>query len=239
LIDMIFITGGARSGKSAFAEKLAREKGNGVTYIATAQISDNEMQARVSAHRKRRPAAWNTVESADNLPEAVAQALAAGGTVLVDCLTVYLANLLLKTTEPELFAQVGTPSPSGSASRCWRGQAELAPMAGQARLVAGQAEMVREQASLSACDAQASLATSGISRALEIEVDRLVETCRKGEEGTGDRLVIVSNEVGMGIVPQSAVGRLFRDVAGRANQKLAAAANEVYLCVSGIPLKVK
>lgn len=199
---MIFVTGGARSGKSGLAEKLAREQaaaaagsssaesagavdtedGAGaqaaVTYIATAEPRDGEMRERIAEHRERRPAGWRTVEAPDNLPDAVEEALDGDGIVLVDCLTVYISNLLMS---------------HGIASG------------------------------------------ERVKRAVDREMDELVEVCRSGD----GRVILVSNEVGMGIVPDNMLARTFRDVAGRANQKLAAAANEVYLCVSGIPMKVK
>jgi len=177
---MIFVTGGAKSGKSLLAERLADEKGEGdaVTYIATAEARDGEMRERIAEHRGRRPAGWRTVEAPGDLPGAVAGALADGGIVLVDCLTVYISNLLLNQG-----------------------------IAGGGR----------------------------VARAVDREMDELVEVCAKGN----GRVILVSNEVGMGIVPDNLLARTFRDIAGRANQKLAAAADEVYLCVSGIPVKVK
>lgn len=200
---MIFVTGGARSGKSGLAEKLARERAadaagssgavnadgvnadahdgsarTAVTYIATAEPRDGEMRERIAEHRERRPAGWRTVEAPANLSEAVEEALAGDGIVLVDCLTVYISNLLMN---------------QGIASG------------------------------------------ERVKRAVDREMDELVEVCRSGD----GRVILVSNEVGMGIVPDNMLARTFRDVAGRANQKLAAAADEVYLCVSGIPMKVK
>lgn len=177
-IPMIFVTGGARSGKSDFAEKLALERGGRVTYVATAQAGDGEMRARIAEHRARRPQGWDTVEVAEGLAEAVEAGLAGGGTVLVDCLTLYISQLLL--------------GPGG-------GAAEPA-----ASLVDG-------------------------------EIEKLAEICASANGA----VILVSNEVGMGIVPDNSLARAFRDIAGRANQKLASAADEVYLCVSGIPVKVK
>ncbi len=177
---MIFITGGARSGKSALAEKLALE-GGGVTYIATAEPGDAEMKARIDEHRRRRPPSWKTVEATRGLPGAIQQALEEGGTVLVDCLTVYLSNLL--TADPNIAA--------GGA----------------------------------------------MVKLFSDEVEQVAAACRL-ENGSG-KLIVVSNEVGLGIVPESPLGRFFRDVAGLANQKLAALADEVYLCVSGVPVRIK
>lgn len=178
---MILITGGARSGKSRLAEELAGRRAGPVTYIATAADGDEEMSERISEHRRRRPPGWRTVEAAAGLPEAVAAALAEpAATVLVDCLTVYLANLL---------------APAGA-----DGEASGADLAG-----------------------------------IEAEIGRLADACRAGN----GRVIVVSNEVGMGIVPDNPLARRFRDLAGRANQQLAAAADEVWLCVSGLPVKVK
>lgn len=176
---MIFVTGGARSGKSGLAEKMAGERGGAVTYIATARAGDDEMAERIASHRLRRPVGWETVEAPDDLPGVVEDALSSfEGTVLVDCLTVYISNVLLS---------------QGIASG------------------------------------------ERMKRAVDLEMDRMVEVCSAGN----GRVIVVSNEVGMGIVPDNSLARTFRDVAGRANQKLAAAAEEVYLCVSGIPMKVK
>ncbi|MBE0428294.1 MAG: bifunctional adenosylcobinamide kinase/adenosylcobinamide-phosphate guanylyltransferase [Thermoleophilia bacterium] len=178
---MIFITGGARSGKSSLAERLAREHGGRVTYIATARAGDAEMGDRIAGHRRRRPREWQTVEAYDDLPGAVEAALAGGGTVLVDCLTVYISNLLLSQGP-------------GSGMR--------------------------------------------LEKLVDGEMERLAGLCVSRSEGNG-RVILVSNEVGMGIVPDNALARVFRDLAGRANQKLAAVADEVYLCVSGLPVRVK
>lgn len=177
---MILITGGARSGKSRLAEELAGRQAGPVTYIATAAAGDEEMAERIAEHRRRRPPGWRTVEAAAGLPDAVSAALKEpAATVLVDCLTVYLANLL---------------APAGDAG-------------------------------------EPGLAAAGI----EEEIENLVAACRSGN----GRVIVVSNEVGMGIVPDNALARRFRDLAGQANQRLAAAADEVWLCVSGLSLKVK
>jgi len=181
--SLTFVTGGARSGKSGFAEQLAVQGGDPVIYIATAEPGDTEMRRRIEEHRRRRPGSWRTVEAPLDLPEAVTAALAGGGTVLVDCLTVYLSNLLLRDERIDLDAA---------------------------------------------------------SAAAERETGRLAALCSQdGAVADGSRLIIVSNEVGMGIVPDTELGRIFRDAAGRANQQLAAAAEAVYLCVSGISVRIK
>ena len=175
---MIFITGGARSGKSSFAEGLARDRRGEVTYIATAAAGDDEMRARITAHRARRPAGWKTVELDSGLSAEIESAVSGGGTVLVDCLTVYLSNRMLE--------QEFTDSRSGFAL-------------------------------------------------IEREVEELADTCACAIGS----VIVVSNEVGMGIVPDNPLARAFRDIAGRANQRMASSADAVYLCVAGIPVKVK
>ena len=103
------VLGGARSGKSAFAEKLAREFARPVTYIATAQAGDVEMTARIAHHRERRPAHWRTVETPLALADALAAHAVADGCVLVDCLTLWLTNLLFH--EQREFPDTGTIDP--------------------------------------------------------------------------------------------------------------------------------
>lgn len=175
---MIFVTGGARSGKSGFAERLASDRQDNVTFIATAAPGDEEMRSRIAEHRERRPRDWVTVELDSGLADAVEQAAGGGGTVLVDCLTVYISNRIL---------------------------------------------------------AQGFVNNKAIRDRIEREMDEVAAACARA----GGNLIVVSNEVGMGIVPDNSLARAFRDIAGRANQLLAAEADEVYLCVSGIPVRVK
>jgi adenosylcobinamide kinase / adenosylcobinamide-phosphate guanylyltransferase len=161
------VLGGARSGKSAFAERLAGECGEPVLYVATASAGDAEMAARIALHRAARPAGWRTVEIATGLAEHIRNNVQ---TVLVEDLTLLLSNLMAQD----------------------EGQAE-------ARAVAE------------------------VHAVLALEV----------------HAVIVSNEVGMGIVPPYPLGRLFRDALGRLNQSAAVACGEVYLLVAGLPLQLK
>ena len=176
---LTFILGGARSGKSAHAQKLAHEHGGeDVLFIATAQALDDEMRARIEAHRRDRPAAWRTLEAPRHSGEAIARA-GASAIVLVDCLTLLVSNVVLALPE------------SASAA-----QAEAAAVA---------------------------------------EVDELLATYRRGTASW----IVISNEVGLGLVPPYPVGRTYRDALGRANQRLAAEADEVLFMVAGIPMKVK
>ncbi|GFE60229.1 bifunctional adenosylcobinamide kinase/adenosylcobinamide-phosphate guanylyltransferase [Geobacter sp. AOG2] len=173
----IFITGGARSGKSRFAEELARQFGAPLGYLATAQTLDDEMEERVRKHRLRRGDAWQTVEEPLHLSQALVRCDDTCKAVLVDCLTLWLSNLLFHYEE----------------------QGE---------------------------DAEA--------RILE-DVHSLTATLRKMRTP----VIIVSNEVGQGIVPENRLARRFRDMAGQANQLLAAMADEAHVVISGIPLRLK
>lgn len=177
MAKIIFVTGGARSGKSSFAEKLALEFGAPLGYLATAQVLDGEMDDRVRRHRERRGAEWTAVEEPIQLAQALAGCDGNYQAVLVDCLTLWLSNLLFKY--------------EGSAENC--------------------EELISE------------------------DLQQLKNTL----QGMVTPVILVSNEVGMGIVPENALARMFRDIAGEANQFLAAVADEVHVVISGIPLKLK
>lgn len=176
--ELIFITGGARSGKSAWAERIASERASPVVYLATAEARDEEMAARIARHREQRPAAWTTVEAARGLAEALRPHLLPGGTILFDCLTLLASNIL--TAEP-------FPEETEAEAALW---AEL--------------------------------------KALE-------DVCA----AAGAALIVVSNELGQGLVPMEPLGRRYRDVVGRANQRLAARADRAWLVVSGYALDLK
>ncbi|MCI6086022.1 MAG: bifunctional adenosylcobinamide kinase/adenosylcobinamide-phosphate guanylyltransferase [Selenomonas sp.] len=178
---IILVTGGARSGKSAFAERFVAAHGQRIAYVATAQILDEEMRYRVALHKKRRPAAWTTYEAPFAAEGAIRQAAEAHDALLFDCLTVYFSNLLCSLTEDEL--------------------------ADEARVY----ELAQGAA------------------------DRLIAAA----EESGMTCVFVTNEVGAGIVPENKLARLYRDIAGLVNQQVAAAAEVVYLTVSGIPVDIK
>jgi len=163
---LTLVLGGARSGKSAYAEGLVMACPRPWLYLATAEVWDDGMAARIDLHRARRSDGWHTRDVPVALPEAIA---AARGPVLVDCLTLWLTNLIL---------------------------------------------------------AEADVAASG---------ERLAGACA---EAVGP-VVLVSNEVGLGIVPDNALARRFRDEAGRLHQRMAALADRVVLTVAGLPLTVK
>ena len=169
LPPVTLVLGGARSGKSSFAERIAVAHPRGCAYLATAEIGDAEMAERVRKHQARRAAHWRTVEVPLELGAAIVAETEQGAAVLVDCLTLWLSNLMAAGRDPE-------------------------------------AE------------------TEGLIRAL-------------GQ--AGGPVVFVSNEVGLGIVPDNALARAFRDHAGRMNQRLAEVSNTVFFVAAGLPLQLK
>jgi adenosylcobinamide kinase/adenosylcobinamide-phosphate guanylyltransferase len=174
-----FILGGARSGKSTYAENLARSAGGKVLYVATATAGDQEMADRIAAHRAARPAQWMTLEAPRQVGQAVIDFTPHPELVLVDCLTLLTSNILLSF-----------PDDTGM---------EI------------------------------------IQRAVDEEIDRILDAIQT----LNVPWIIVSNEVGLGLVPAYPLGRTYRDVLGRANQRLAASAGEVVFMVAGIPMRVK
>ena len=165
----LFVIGGARSGKSRYAQARAEAAGENPVFVATAEAFDDEMRARIAQHRADRDARWRTVEAPRDLPAAIDALNCSGAVVLVDCLTLWASNLLL-------------------------------------------------------ADADIPAATAGLCAA----IDRF-----KGS------LILVANEVGLGIVPDNALARRFRDAAGQLNQAVAASAHEVVLLAAGLPLTLK
>jgi adenosylcobinamide kinase/adenosylcobinamide-phosphate guanylyltransferase len=188
--ELILVLGGARSGKSRYAEELVRRLGERVLYVATAQPGDDEMAARIAIHRGSRPPGWSTLEAPLDVGAAVRSALEANPTdvVLLDCLTFLVTNCILQELP-------GSPSDE-------------------------------ELDSIDETAAQESIAA---------ELDGLLEAYR----ACGIPWIVVSNEVGMGLVPPYHLGRVFRDLQGWANQRLAAEADRVYLMVAGLPLDLK
>jgi adenosylcobinamide kinase/adenosylcobinamide-phosphate guanylyltransferase len=165
---LTLVLGGARSGKSRHAEALVTALPQPWFYIATGEPRDNEMAARIAEHRARRGAQWQTIEAPRDLAAALA-AVPAGAAVLIDCLTLWLSNVMLAGAD------------------------------------------------------------------VEAETGRF-EQALTGRTGP---VVLVANEVGLGIVPENALARRFRDAAGRLNQRLAIVADRVVLLVAGIAVKVK
>ena len=175
---IILVTGGARSGKSAFAERYAAALPGRHAYVATARIFDEEMAQRIAIHRKRRPSSWQTWEIPQDLTETMERLCQSSDVVLVDCLTLYFSNYL--------FAHDGEDD-----------------------------EAV-------------------IDGAL-VELQAVLAAFRQA----GVTAVLVTNELGCGIVPMEHVSRLYRDLMGKINQAAAAEADEVYLSVCGITTELK
>lgn len=167
--QVTLVLGGARSGKSAFAEDLIKQSGLSPVYIATSQIYDDEMQLRVDAHRARRGDEWTTVHAPDRLEKAIEDHSASGNGVLVDCLTLWVTNLMMSQAPID--------------ARC----------------------------------------------------DGLLKTL----SSVKNPVVLVSNEVGLGIVPDNKMARDFRDHAGQLHQRIAAVSKQVYFVAAGLPLTLK
>ena len=166
---LVLVLGGARSGKSIYAERLTCDSGLDTVYVATATPGDAEMAERIEEHRSRRGGSWRTIEAPDRLEEALRREAGEGRAVLVDCLTLWLTNIMLAGADTEARAR------------------SLAETAGR---------------------------LPGLR-------------------------VFVSNEVGLGLVPETSLGRRFRDAQGRLNQTMAAVADQVVFMAAGLPLMLK
>ncbi len=191
--SLILVTGGARSGKSTFAENLAEQSGKNVTYLATARVDDQEMRERVDRHRVRRPKTFCTVEEPLQ-PHLVLEDMAdSNSLVLLDCLTLLVSNRILADLD--------------------------------------QHGAIRQGEDIFADD---DILEAAGERVLEYMKTLSEAACKCPAE-----VVVVTNEVGMGIVPNYPVARVFRDYSGRSNQVVAAAADQVWLVVCGIPQRFK
>ena len=175
----ILIIGGARSGKSHFAQELALKAGGIVLFVATAEAGDEEMKQRIKAHRKARPSTWETIETTTHIGSQISQHIGKAQTVIIDCITLLINNIFLQHDE-EIDATI-------------------------------------------------------IEKEVMAEIGELVNCIDQSDAS----FIIVTNEVGLGLVPTNKVGRLYRDLLGKANQVLAQHADEVYLMVAGIPITIK
>lgn len=169
---IIFILGGARSGKSSHAVRIAKDSGKRVAFIATCEPGDDDLKKRVARHKRERPRSWKTFEEAENVAGVVSRIGKKFDVILIDCLTLFTSNHFLK----------------------------------------GMGE-----------------------KAIKGEMSRLVSAIRK----SNGKVILISNEVGLGIHPETKLGRDFRDIAGRVNQMVAKEADEVIFMVSGIPWRIK
>jgi adenosylcobinamide kinase/adenosylcobinamide-phosphate guanylyltransferase len=188
---LTLILGGARSGKSSYAEGRAKETGgDSVLYVATSESKDDEMEQRVKKHRAERPPSWRTVEASRNVAQTLRQERSAAKVILLDCMTFLVANYLMDAAAPE--------DDPFDAPRSDPFDAQI-----EADVVA--------------------------------EVEAIIAYMKETEA----EMLVVSNEVGLGVVPPYELGRAYRDILGRANQILARHADEVLLLVAGIPMQVK
>lgn len=176
---IILVMGGARSGKSSFAEKLALKIGNGrAAYVATAQIFDDEMNFRVKLHQSRRGDNWRTFEAPFAAEKKISEAAENFGAILFDCVTIYVSNFLCAS------------------------------------------ELDDEKI---------------LYENLRGLIQKLIDVAKNSDATT----IFVTNEVGGGIVPENKLARRFRDLAGLANQLLAAQADKVFLTIAGIAVDIK
>jgi len=170
--ELILITGGVRSGKSTYAQKIAESSGAKVFYIATAEALDDEMEKRIKSHKKSRPKAWTTIEEPVNIAKIVNTLPFGNNMVILDCLTLLISNLIHKN----------------------RSDSEI-----------------------------------------RSDIKNIIKSLRKKSELS----IIVTNEVGSGIIPDNRLSRRFRDLQGMVNQIVAKEADKVCLLVSGIPVQIK
>ena len=177
---LLLVLGGARSGKSAYAQRLAQELGGDhVLFVATAEAGDEDMAQRIARHQQERPASWRTLETPRQVGRAIALHRDDTAVVVIDCLTLLVSNTLLH------------------------------------------------------CGASPDHVVA--EAAVQEEVAALLQTC----QARAAACIVVSNEVGLGLVPDNPLGRLYRDLLGKANQALAAHAEAVYFMVAGLPVDVK
>lgn len=185
--SIIFVSGGARSGKSSFAERFLSERFEKVAYIATAIAFDDEMRDRIAKHQAQRPAHWTTYEAYKALDELILNIGSSQEACLLDCLTIMVTNLMMDACD-----QIDWNKPEPEAVNAL-----------QSEILNSTADFLKRAKETSLC------------------------------------LVLVGNELGMGIVPENPMARAFRDIAGRVNQLVAKEADEAYLLMSGLPLCLK
>ena len=181
----ILILGGARSGKSTYAQRMAEEVAGKVIFVATAEALDVDMRARIEKHKAERPSSWRTIEASIGVASALDGELSGVAVVLIDDITLLVSNILL-----------------------------------------GDGRGFSEPDSIDAESVESKVVT---------EMQALVDLMSFSDA----RFLIVSNELGLGVVPENRLARLYRDILGRANQLLAQHVDEVCLMVAGIPVKVK
>ena len=180
---IILLLGGARSGKSRYAQEYARRNGEQVLFVATATAGDEDMRIRIEKHKKDRPAHWRTLEASTDIGKQIEANAGDAKLIVIDCITMLVNNIFSRYDEKQF-------------------------------------DIISDAV-------------------LEKEVVAEIEHLQKCLKKVDASFLIVSNEVGLGLVPDNRMGRLYRDILGRANQMLAQTADEVFLLVAGIPMKVK
>lgn len=193
-VKIIFVIGGARSGKSSFVLNKAAEIEGPRAYIATGEALDDEMKERIKQHREDRGSDWDTYEEPLNVPDVLSNIDKKYNTIVIDCLTLWLSNVMIRTQNTDKRKQTAD-------SR-------------QEVIYGNMKEFVHtldQMNNSSVCSLKSGLCN----------------------------LYIVSNEVGMGIVPENPLAREFRDLAGFLNQRIAEVADDVYMVTAGIPVKIK
>lgn len=184
-MELTLIIGGARSGKSDLAQRLAQASGRRVVVVATMEPRDDEMRERIGAHRASRPPDWTTIEAPSGIAAALEPALRDGDFVLLDCVTLWASNVLLRHAPPDASAVSDAAGAAGAE--------------------------------------------------LSLEIDALMSLADRFE----GELALVTNEVGMGVVPEWPLGRVFRDVLGAMNARLARESRRMLMVQAGLVLDLK
>ena len=180
---IILLLGGARSGKSHYAQQYALQNGEKILFVATATAGDEDIRLRIAKHKKDRPSNWRTLEATTEIGTQIEAHAGDAELIIIDCITMLVNNIFSRYDDKQF-------------------------------------DTIEETA-------------------LEKEVIAEIEQLQHCLKKVNASFLIISNEVGLGLVPDNRMGRLYRDILGRANQMLAQIADEVYLLVAGIPVRVK
>lgn len=185
--NLILVTGGARSGKSSYAEKRAKEVNGKTLYIATAIPFDDEMKDRIKKHQNARPHTWDTYEGYKNIGDHLENHGSQYSCILLDCVTLLVTNLMFEYSTTDDFETITQQ----------------------------QINLIEEQ--------------------VIVEIEKIIKSIKQ-INGT---VIMVTNELGLGLVPENKMSRVFRDMQGRVNQIIGQTADELYITVCGMPMKVK
>ncbi len=213
--SFILILGGARGGKSRFALQMAEKLGKKVLFVATGEPLDDEMALRIEEHKRKRPKNWRALEIDVKVGQRLKERIEDADVVLLDCVTLLVSNIITKEGgESSYHCEPPTSYHSESFISCHSEGTKRPKNLARGKL--------RE-------------AISETEKRVIDEIEELIE-CINKHKGS---FIVVSNEVGLGLVPDNKLGRVYRDLLGKANQLLARHANEVYFMASGIPVKIK